>query len=121
MTFDWNDYITLAEDLIKNKPGQAQLRSATSRAYYAAFIKCRNRSPYNTVKGGDVHFKVISFYKREEGSREEFSIGYNLDALRVKRNESDYDSRYFVKTGEVANHIKLARLIVESLQKLEME
>jgi hypothetical protein len=121
MVFDWNDYITLAEDLIKYKPSQAQLRSATSRAYYAAFIKCRNKSPYNTVKGGDVHFKVISYYKRAGASREELSIGNKLDSLRLKRNESDYDSRYFAKTFEVENHIKLSKLIVESLGKLEVE
>ena len=101
MAFDWNDYISLAKDLIKSKPTQAQLRSATSRAYYAAFIKCRNNSPYNTVKGGDVHFRVISYYKREGASREELSVGHNLDSLRIKRNESDFDSRYIAKAMEV--------------------
>lgn len=46
MTFDWREYLTLAENLCTNShtfPNQeACFRVAISRAYYAAFCTARN-------------------------------------------------------------------------------
>ncbi|MGQ9626069.1 MAG: hypothetical protein ACUVV0_04085 [Anaerolineae bacterium] len=46
MSFNWADFLTLAEALLRdpNSPGpeEASLRSAISRAYYAAFRVTRN-------------------------------------------------------------------------------
>ena len=46
MTFDWREYLTLAENLYTNShnfPNQeACFRVAISRAYYAAFCTARN-------------------------------------------------------------------------------
>lgn len=121
MAFDWSDYISFAETLTAGHPTQAQLRSATSRAYYGAFIKCRNKSPYANVKGGDVHFKVMNHYKREGATRLEFTISNNLDALRIKRNEADYDSHYTANVQTTENHIKLAKTITDNLSKIDVD
>ena len=46
MSFNWTDFLTLADALVRapNSPGpeEASLRSAISRAYYAAFHVARN-------------------------------------------------------------------------------
>jgi hypothetical protein len=46
MSFNWSDYLLLAEAMTKkpNTPGpkEAALRAAVSRAYYAAFCASRN-------------------------------------------------------------------------------
>jgi uncharacterized protein (UPF0332 family) len=40
MTFDWNEYLRLAQSLAEDE-GDAARRSAVSRAYYAAFNRAR--------------------------------------------------------------------------------
>jgi len=46
VSFDWEQYYDLAEWLLKHPgtaaPQEASLRSAVSRAYYAAFCPARN-------------------------------------------------------------------------------
>lgn len=46
MSFDWVDFLALADALVRdpNSPGpeEASLRSASSRAYYAAFCSARD-------------------------------------------------------------------------------
>jgi len=46
MSFDWADYLTLAQELAdqaaSSQSTEAKLRSAISRAYYAAFCKESN-------------------------------------------------------------------------------
>ena len=42
MAFDWTEYLTLAQELVQREE-EACLRSAISRAYYAAFGKARER------------------------------------------------------------------------------
>lgn len=44
MTFDWLDYLTLAQNLVEQTvivSEQAKFRSAISRAYYAAFHQAK--------------------------------------------------------------------------------
>jgi uncharacterized protein (UPF0332 family) len=46
MTFDWSEYLKLAQELagqaVSPANKEAKLRSSVSRAYYAAFCKARN-------------------------------------------------------------------------------
>ena len=46
MSFDWSEYLTLAQELTSASTSspiqEAHLRAAVSRAYYAAFCKARN-------------------------------------------------------------------------------
>jgi hypothetical protein len=46
MSFNWSDFLTLADALPRNPssagPEEASLRSAISRAYYAAFCGARD-------------------------------------------------------------------------------
>jgi len=51
MSFNWSDYLDVAQELIEKARGQAKdhsqqeanLRSAISRAYYAALARCPMR------------------------------------------------------------------------------
>ncbi len=49
MTFDWSQYLNLAKEFLcqPTPPAnqEAKMRSAISRAYYAAFISARNYLP----------------------------------------------------------------------------
>lgn len=117
MAFDWNEYISLAEQLNAGKPSVAQMRSAISRAYYGAFNQCKTHLPHSSKKGGDIHFLVINHFKNA-GSSEEYSIGNNLDVLRGKRNEADYDGFYSPTWQETNRHIQNARSIINLLISL---
>jgi len=91
MSFDWIDYVKLAESLI-NQDNEADLRSGISRAYYGAFCIARDltKSKYKNCKGQGVHQKVSQYYKSSGNAVERF-IGITLDQLRKNRNDADYD------------------------------
>lgn len=89
MSFDWKDYVCLAEELL-NRDEESCLRSAISRAYYGTFCVARNRKGYQSYKGGDVHLKVINAYKFSANGNDR-DIGRLLDKLRRSRNEADYN------------------------------
>jgi len=119
MSFDWNLYIALADELILTNPNEAKLRCATSRAYYGAFIPCRNFREY-TKNEKDVHQKVINDFKRSD-SRKGVSLGNFLDSLRNKRNDADYDGYYKPKLDETKKHISAANSILSLLETVKEE
>ena len=120
MAFDWLQYINLAEELVSSDPStEAKLRSATSRAYYGAFIRCRSKSPHSSIKAGEVHFKVINHFKRDGASRNELSISSSLDALRIRRNDADYDTFYKATKPETSNHVNMAKSILRLLAEID--
>jgi len=113
MSFDWKDYIKLAEKLYnevnKNSMEEAYDRSVISRAYYGVFCLLRNKAglefyrPRNTNDPG-VHRKVITHYK-DSTKLEEKQAGKILDELRIMRNKADYDGqkKTNIKDAESAN------------------
>lgn len=68
MSFEWADYLTLAEALSRNPgvpgPEEAALRTAISRAYYAAYRRALNiavaRREINPTGQASDHSLVIS-------------------------------------------------------------
>lgn len=100
MSFDWSEYLTLAQELAStstNSPiKEAKLRSAISRAYYASFCKARNLLiskegpiPY----GVNVHWYVVD--KFETSSQAVYqTIGQFLHHLRSTRNIIDYKDKF---------------------------
>ena len=89
MSFDWRDYIRLAENLM-NHNDEAYLRSGISRAYYGVFCITRNKAGFKNYKKPDVHWEVINHYKDSKGQKEQ-KIGNTLDQIRRFRNIADYD------------------------------
>ena len=113
MSFDWKDYIDLAEDLLSNKK-ESYLRSSISRAYYGVFCLARNKKnyqKYRTQKGENIHWMVINAYRKSNDPLEQ-RIGINLDNLRRTRNDADY------KGEKTINRKNAERVIMKAKQIL---
>lgn len=101
--FDWQDFLRFARTAsaaVHMKPpaeGQAERRSAISRAYYYAFHVAKNRA---VVKGwtptkSDTHIKLIDWIRAlgiANRDRLLQDIADDLKTLRDLRNLADYDA-----------------------------
>jgi uncharacterized protein (UPF0332 family) len=92
--FVWDDFLALADQLVSQaggSVGEACLRTATSRAYYAAFCKCKSyavvRFGFAPGRTGDDHLGVKDAFFANGRSKEARS----LSELRQWRNYCDYD------------------------------
>ena len=123
MTFDWRNYLTLAETLVSADLAadrDACLRSAMSRAYYAAFATARQQS--RERHGGVIrqsaaeHGEVATFYaKRGEAGG---AITAHLTRLRFLRNRADYDDDFDGPDAAAAEAIARATDVLELLATL---
>lgn len=99
MTFEYEDYLYLAQELAGKTPAKpsgeaAKLRSAISRAYYAAFLKAReyleNNSSAIIPRDGTAHsFVRDEFLFDRDGKRKR--IGRYLGFLLENRRLADYE------------------------------
>ena len=88
------DFLDLARDLNKGSSSlpvtESCIRTSISRAYYYIFLKIRDSliawgASFNRR---DTHREVIECLYKDKASS---VIAQNLDSLRQKRNEADYD------------------------------
>ncbi|MEA2236993.1 MAG: hypothetical protein QOC81_1717 [Thermoanaerobaculia bacterium] len=99
MSFDWSDFLPLAEDLTAAGPDanrEAYLRTAISRAYYAAFGVGRQRARgarLATRRSAAEHGEIAAFYTKQYGETGE-KIAITLGRLRNRRNAADYDDDF---------------------------
>ena len=117
MPFSWNDYILLADQLNTGSPNDAQMRTATSRAYYGAFCLCRNKKGLSADRRPNIHQVVIDEFKNSDDSIE-YSIGNTLDGLRGKRVDADYKISYKPNPQTTKLDIKNAESIVSLLNQV---
>lgn len=121
MPFDWSDYYTLATKLSEGS-GQAEMRSAISRAYYAAFCKARDflvLSGETIPRDGTVHQYVWEAFSGDmSSSGHDKTIEEIGKLLRNKRNEADYFANKYISYGEVDLALKRAASIIEDVAKL---
>lgn len=98
MSFDWSEYLTLAHELAGQarvpSSQESKLRSAISRAYYAAFCCARNHVRDKELRAipskADAHQYVRNqFLNSRDHVRKK--IGTNLGRMRTNRNKADYD------------------------------
>src|SRR5687768_14761663 len=91
--FDWADFLEAAEDLAK-RGDEAGLRSAVSRAYYAAFCSARNhlrdKRSIPIPKTGAAH-RIVWDQFEASNDRDDRLIGTLGVRLRRSRNKVDYD------------------------------
>jgi len=113
MSFNWREYIDLAQDLL-NRAEESCYRSSISRAYYGAFCLARNRKGYKKYAGAEVHRKVINAYKNSI-HRNEQNIGRILDKLRRARNDADYDEDKLIDIALAQRIVASANLILNRL------
>jgi uncharacterized protein (UPF0332 family) len=96
MSFDWSEFLPVADALAAadwDVDREASLRTAISRAYYAAFGVARRgvralRS--KTRLSAAEHGEVAAFYAARYGERGE-QVAATLGRLRKRRNSADYD------------------------------
>lgn len=119
--FDWAEFLNLAEELVERRGHLAAARSATSRAYYAAFHEASRyvaeRGERLTQTGND-HVLVWNWFLRPGSSQRFKDIGANGRWLRRARRRADYDSRPFRDLSrEARSAVTLSRQIVTELRR----
>ena len=129
MSFDWVDFLTLADALERdpNSPGpeEAALRSAISRAYYAAFCVARNfaceRGEFTPTRTAQDH-RLLKDHFRLSPSRIRRKIGLDLDRLRDHRRSADYDDVLTSRSTSLAqSSIARARNVLDALDSLRQD
>ncbi len=123
MSFDWSEYLTLAqalggEDVATSE--EARLRSAISRAYYAVYgmaqIVARSRDGYTPRRTDTAHQGLINHFKQSP-DRKRKAVGANLERLLKNRVSADYERRF---AGELLFTVKITlNLAASVLQDLE--
>ena len=108
---DWAGYLALAERLSREE-GEAELRSAVSRAYYSAYNVARKhvgaKDPMFSFRDDD-HRKVWEWYASQPGRAPQVqTMG---QALRRTRNNADYNALGNYKE-EAASAVRKARQIL---------
>jgi uncharacterized protein (UPF0332 family) len=126
MPFDWMDFLGLAQELSAQTDApsyrDARLRSAISRAYYAAYHHAREylakRGEYRPSNADHLHLYVRDVFRNSKDSARQ-KIGNNLDRLRLDRTEADYEIAAKHIGGETAEKdVILARKIIDDIAKL---
>jgi uncharacterized protein (UPF0332 family) len=125
MSFDWSEYLNLAWELAgrpkKASNQEAKLRSAISRAYYAAYRTARNylrdNEGYNSFDADNSHKNVIDKF-RLANDEKRIEIGKNLAFLRTARNKADYNDRFSDLAGSVLFGLPIAEKIIKDIKSL---
>jgi uncharacterized protein (UPF0332 family) len=109
--FDWRDYLTLARRLFENppQPHEAAWRTVASRAYYAAFHRCRLMLPERergTVRPG-THRDLLRALRSRPDTQAAAETINRLLRLRV---HADYEPAPFPRENAA-----LALLLAEGL------
>jgi uncharacterized protein (UPF0332 family) len=118
---DPKHFLDLAEDLVKaNPPQPSKLRSATSRAYYAAFHVCRDildNMGFRIARSGGGHGDVVKYLASSQDDNLKQMSGH-LGTLQSCRNNADYDLHVdrAERLPNVQLHVRQARLIIETVE-----
>jgi uncharacterized protein (UPF0332 family) len=119
---DETGFLDVADDL-STGAREADWRSATSRAYYAAFHKARRllqRSGFVVPRGDQAHAYL---WLRLSNSRhpDVVDAGATLNDLRRARNRADYDVDFPVDQAESIDHVHIAAKVIQLLDDLAKE
>ncbi len=123
--FRWADFLTLAEQLVQQAEGgglrDACLRSAISRAYYAALLTAagwiRDCVGVDIPEDRTIH-KFVPRFLADAGGEEAALVAPALHRLRRQRSDADYkdDVPNLRKAAEFS--LKLAKDAVFTLERL---
>ena len=129
MSYDWIEFLKLAESLesAPDSPGprEAALRSAASRAYYAAFhhaLEQATKEGFSPAYTGDDHKRVQAHFRRHTpASKVRRKIAQELDRLLVERHKADYRNDIGKRPESLVSHaIGMATRIIENLESLDI-
>jgi len=125
MSFEWTEYLNLAHELggqMRSPANQeARFRAAISRAYYAAFCKCRNylrdKENHQIPSGAKAHQYVRDQFKKSTNKLRR-QIGQTLERLRSDRNKADHDGKIVMLDSLTKTDLALADSAISILNKL---
>ncbi len=125
MTFQWTDYLSLAEVLLNHRTTLAQeeacCRASISRAYYAVFCAARNfardQEGLSLRHTGADHQRVQRHFQNGQ-TREHQQLQILLDRLRQRRNEADYVDNLSNVVALAQGTIQYARQALQTLETL---
>ncbi len=125
--FKWDDYLTLADELSQRSEEHC-LRTAVSRAYYAAYgmavawYKTNvGPVPRPTVKGRKLGIHEALWYAFQDPKHADKSyadVGAKGDALRRQRTKPDYDWSYPGIQGDLPAILSKTRSILLNLKRM---
>ncbi|MBA4385463.1 MAG: hypothetical protein C0410_12065 [Anaerolinea sp.] len=127
MPFTWKDFLAFAENIYASPetpgPREAALRSAASRAYYAAFqaaLELGKNSGYLPTHTGEDHHKIREHYRKFTPPQENAKIiSLQLDRLYDLRRQADYDNLLKQKPEYLAyNAISMAKIVFKCLDEI---
>lgn len=109
---DWAGYLALASRLALID-GEAELRSAVSRAYYSAYNVARRfvqtKEPMYSLGKDEDHWKVWEWFTSQPGKAPQ--VGTLGQALRKTRNAADYRSLSNYKAEASAAVTKASKIL----------
>ena len=119
---DFRDYLGVAIRL-RDGTTEAEWRSATSRAYYAAFHVARQLlfSLGFAVPTSDRGHAHLWLRLSNAGHPDVEVAGNRLNNLRGDRNSADYDTHRAVGQRVAARHVQLAEQIIQALDAAAVE
>ena len=113
---DFRDFLSLAANLA-NGTTEAEWRTASSRAYYAAFHVARRllldlgfRVPRAERAHGYLWLRLSN-----AGHADVILAGGRLDDLRRHRNQADYDDHLFIAQATTDADVRLAEKVIQAL------
>ena len=125
MSFDWTEYLNLAETLVREKAiftnEEACLRAAISRAYYSAFCAARNRArdlDGLAVTNATADHGLVKQHYQAATDRRRKKIGTWLDRLRLNRNHVDYEDSVSQVDALCNSSLAQARNVLNELKTL---
>ncbi len=125
MSFNWSDFLALAVSLQQNPtvpgPQEASLRTAISRAYYAAFRSARDfaetQEGFAPTHSGQDHWLVRQHYQNRADTIHR-KIGTNLGRLYDNRRKADYDHTVSGLPPMAQSSVQVAANILSDLSSI---
>ena len=119
-SFNWSEYLKLAEELSSRVEDEASLRSALSRAYYYVYHLALSRAEANTFKpvsGEGTHIQLWKLYRSSpEPACQKLAL--IAERLKEKRERADYHPTFRRLKEEVPATLQDARDFAKGLQNL---
>jgi hypothetical protein len=109
-------FLLFAEELVKGPPLHPAMRSAVSRAYYAAHHHIREfveSSGVTVRRSGEAH-RDVCLHLAGIGDAELEGAGNDLASLQSDRNEADYDLQLpqFERYANASDRVAVARDLI---------
>lgn len=116
--FEWQEYLDVARHLA-TRGGEANQRSAISRAYYAVFGTARawliRNEPHTYLEANGQDHRVVWQTFKQAASPLDRQIGERGSRLRDLRGRADYETVVKDLVGVTTTAIQTAEWIIEKL------